>query len=392
MSNWPALSWQEHVWIRRDPVASRRSQQRNRGKFTAAVVPSISRLIPAINPELEQAASLNAQAMTRFDQQFSTLAEFPFSVVLLRGESATSSQIENLTVRARKLSIAALGGDVGGNAELVARNVAAMRAAVSLSENIDSAAILLMHQKLTEGSLPDAGMFRSEWVWIGGESPVTASYVAPTWEDVPMAISDLVQFLQRTDLDPTIQAAIAHAQFETIHPFTDGNGRTGRAIVSALLRARGVTQSLTVPISSGLLHDIDNYVAALTAYRQGDIVPIVECFIQASESALANSRFLATDIQRHFNNILASRRRVTEPVRKIARFCCSEQAFTAGMLESETGVAKPTGDRMVTELGSQAILREEKTKVRGQKVWSSPAMTRALDEFAERAGRRRLTT
>ena len=297
--------------------------------------------------------------------------------------------IENLTVRARKLSLAALDGKVGGDAELVARNVEAMRAAVSLSERVDTQAILEMHRRLTEDSLPDAGEFRSEWVWVGGESPVTASYVAPEWQSVPGAIEDLVQFLQRTDIDPTVQAAIAHAQLETIHPFTDGNGRTGRTIVSALLRARGVTQNVTVPISSGLLHDIDEYISALTAYRAGDVAPIVECFIQATGSALANARLLAADIQRHFEEILASRRRVTDSARKIARFCCSEPAFTAGILELDAGVPKATAYRVVNELVSVGILREESIKVEGQKVWSSPAMTRALDEFAERAGRRR---
>ena len=112
---------------------------------------------------------------------------------------------------------------------------------------------------------------RDRWVWIGGRSPVTASYVAPRHEAVPAAVEDLVLFLQRRDLDPTVQAAIAHAQFETIHPFTDGNGRTGRAIVSSLLRARGVVGNVTVPISSGLLHDIDGYIAALTDYRAGPV-------------------------------------------------------------------------------------------------------------------------
>lgn len=106
--------------------------------------------------------------------------------------------------------------------------------------------------------------------------------MAPHWENISVAIDDLIQFLQRNDIDPTIQAAIAHAQFETIHPFTDGNGRTGRALVSSLLRARGVTQNMTIPISSGFLHDIEEYISVLTAYREGNIDPIVECFIQAT--------------------------------------------------------------------------------------------------------------
>ncbi|WP_237221522.1 Fic family protein [Rothia nasimurium] len=326
--------------------------------------------------------------MTRFDQEQSSFAHFPFATVLLRGESATSSQIENLTANARKLSLAALGAPVGGNAELVARNVRAMKAAIDVAHELSLDALLTMHEELTTGVQDDAGELRKEWVWIGGESPVTATYVAPAWEDVPDLLEDLVAFLGRRDLDPTVQAALAHAQFETIHPFTDGNGRTGRALISSLLRARGVTQHVVVPLSSGLLYDLEGYVSALEAYRRGEIEPIVLCFVEAIESSLANTRLLAQDIEQFYEQILASRPRVTEAVRQVARFCCSEPAFTAGMLEEHAGVAKSTAYRIIESLVETGILRREQ-KVRGQNAWSAPALTGALDAFAQRAGRRR---
>ncbi|WP_229723064.1 Fic family protein [Rothia aerolata] len=325
--------------------------------------------------------------MTRFDQEFSQLYHFPFAAVLLRGESATSSQIENLTVNARKLSLASLGAEVGGNAELVARNVTAMRAAIDLAEKLDATAILTMHRELTQGFQSDAGKFRQEWVWIGGESPVTAHYVGPSWEQVPALIDDLVAFVARRDIDPTLQAAIAHAQFETIHPFTDGNGRTGRALVSSILRARGVTHNVTVPISSGLLHDISHYIDALTAYRQGDLLPLLECFVESVDAALENARLLAADLERVESEILATRSRVTQSVRLLAQFVCSEPAFTASMLEQHAGVSKATAYRLVDSLTQSGLLRIEK-KVSGQKVWSCPAVLAALDAFAQRAGRR----
>ena len=243
---WPALTWEPQTpWVHRDALASRRATRRNSGTFSSAVPASIAERNVELSPALRARLQENATAMTRFDERLHHIGGIPFSAVLLRGESASSSQIENLTVSARRLSLAVLGASgskVGVNAELVARNVHAMRAALNTAENISVDNILAMHRELTRGLQQDSGVLRTQWVWIKGDSPVTADYVAPHHERVPAALEDLVAFMNRRDIDPLAQAAIAHAQFETIHPFTDGNGRTGRALISALLLARGVTR------------------------------------------------------------------------------------------------------------------------------------------------------
>jgi Fic/DOC family len=95
---------------------------------------------------------------------------------------------------------------------------------------------------LLRGSQPEhAGKWRDQPVWIGGGdlSPHNADFVPPHHSRVEPAIADLVRFMDRDDMPPLVQAAIAHAQFETIHPFPDGNGRTGRALVQSLLRGKG---------------------------------------------------------------------------------------------------------------------------------------------------------
>lgn len=390
MTRWPPMQFTTHAWEHRDPFASRRSQARNKGKFQAATPPYIATLPVTLSPETAAAAAETTSTMTRFDHEFSQLGHVSFAAVLLRGESATSSQIENLTVNARKLSLAAIGAPVGGNAELVARNVSAMQAAINLAQQLDVSAILQMHQELTQGIQHDAGKFREEWVWIGGESPVTANFVAPAWQDIPALMDDLTQFINRRDLDPTVQAAIAHAQFETIHPFTDGNGRTGRALISALLRARGVTQNVTVPISSGLLHDIDGYIQALTAYRTGDLEPLLMCFATAVRGALSNARLLGEDLEKVRESALSSRSRITVALREVARFIYTEPAFTAEMLEHHTSASKATVYRVIDSLVEAGLLRTER-KVRGQQVWTCPPALAALDSFALRAGRRRFS-
>ncbi|WP_460769422.1 Fic family protein [Mariniluteicoccus flavus] len=343
--------------------------------------------MPRPSHEVARMAADATTRMVRFDQSAAGLAAMPFAAALLRAESATSSQIENLTVRARGLSLATLGLPAGPNAGLVARNVAAMRTAIDAADRLDLESILAMHLALTEGVQDDAGRLRDQWVWIGGESPVTAAYVAPEHSLVPAAMDDLIAFLRRRDLDPTTHAAIAHAQFEMIHPFTDGNGRCGRALVSALLRARGVTENLTVPLSSGLLHDVGGYIDALTAYRTGDPEPIIACFAQAADSSIVNADLMAADIEAFRSTALASRARVTPAARAVVDLCCREPAFTAGMVTELAGVTPATAYRIVDALTESGLLQVEAVKARGQKVWTVPLVLRALDSFARRARR-----
>ena len=390
--SWTSLDWeQQPLWQHRDPLASHRTRQRNTGEFKSAVTPRIAEQTPQLSPQLHTLVQDCTRTITRFDEQHATLGGVPFAAVLLRGESASSSQIENLTVSARRLSLAVVGASssaVGHNAELVARNVRAMHAALEAAESLTIESIMHMHHELTAGTLEDAGKFRQQWVWVGGQSPVTADYVAPHWKLVPAAMNDLVEFMARRDLDPLVQAAIAHAQFETIHPFTDGNGRTGRALISALLMARGVTKHVVLPISSGLLHDVADYIAALTEYRVGDIEPMIRCFIQASNAAVENARILAEDLSGLRDKILGTARRTTSALKAVADFCCTEPAFTVQMVEQNTSVAPATIYRIITTLEKAGVIRREKTFVLGQRVWTVSHLNDALDAFAARAGRR----
>src|SRR5690606_15292452 len=141
--------------------------------------------------------------------------------------------------------------------------------------------------------------FRDQQVWIGGTdySPHRADFVPPVASRINRSIQDLCAFSERTDLPLLAQAAIAHAQFETIHPFNDGNGRGGRALVHVMLRNGGATTRTTVPVSAGLLSDTGAYHDALTAYRNGDPNPIIEEFSRAAFAALRNGQQLVTDLR-----------------------------------------------------------------------------------------------
>lgn len=359
---------------------------RNRGEFRYAVPADIANVAVDLDPALQEAARSATAMIERFDEAASTWRA-PFASVLLRSESASSSEIERLSASARRIALASLGVVDNRNATTIARNVEAMRAAIGLADRMDASALLAMHAELGGGDDPEnAGRFRQEWVWVGGTSPVTATFVALQHDGVPRAIDDLVSFLRRTDVEPLTQAALAHAQFETIHPFTDGNGRTGRALVSSVLRNRGVARNLAVPISSGLLADTDTYFAALTAYREGDPGPIVARFADAAEVAVANATVLRDDVVAVRDRVLSIATRRTANIEVLAELCCEEPAFTIAMVV-ERGITSPTAYRLCQRLVDAGILRRERS-VRGVDAWTVIGLTDALDAFARRAGRR----
>lgn len=386
-SAWPSVSWRPDLWTPSENAFLSRGQRlRNRGPFEYAVPAQIADVPVVLDVDVQEAARAASGLMERFDERMAAWG-LPFASVLLRSESASSSQIERLTASARRIALATLGDRKNANATSIARNVAALRAAIALADSPDVDAIKAMHAELGGGDDPaNAGRFRREWVWVGGQSPVTASYVPPEASLVEGAMDDLAAFLRRQDVEPLTQAAIAHAQFETIHPFTDGNGRTGRALVSAVLRHRGVCTNLAVPLSSGLLSDTQAYFAALTAYREGDPHPIVAQFAAASERAIANASALQEDVVSVRERVVGAAVRKSANMERMATLCATEPAFDIDMVVA-AGIARPTAYRLCRRLTELGVLHRERS-IGGRDAWTVVGLTDALDAFAQRAGRR----
>jgi Fic family protein len=273
---------------------------------------------------------------------------------------------------------------------MIVANTAAMQAALSLSDTVDAAAILAMHRALMAAQPRHTpGEFRTEPVWIGGGStPVGATFVGPRHHLIPAAISDLIEFAQRADTPALPQIAVAHAQFETIHPFTDGNGRTGRALVQAMLRNKALTRRLTVPVSAGLLADTGAYFAALTTYREGDAAPIIESFVRASSRAIDNGRQLVADlrdIRQRWNDAIVARS--DSAVWKVSELLTRRPVVNAALLAVELGIDSTNAHRYLAPLTEAGILVETTNRARNR-IWRAPEVLAALDAFAERAGRR----
>lgn len=361
------------------------------GIYHPAVPQRIADVIVDLPSSVLAEAEAASREIARFDAELSGEIA-PFAAVLLRSESAASSQIENLTASARAIGEAELpGAKAKRNAETIVANTAAMQAAIALSDVVDADAILAMHRALMiNDPRHTPGEFRTEPVWIGGGStPVGATFVGPRHELIADAIADLLAFVKRTDVPTLPQIATAHAQFETIHPFTDGNGRTGRALVQALLRNKGLTRQVTVPVSAGLLADTDAYFAALTSYRDGDAAPIVERFSEATLLAIANGRELIAelrDIREVWNGAITARS--DSAVWKVADLLTRRPVVNAVLLAHELGIESTNAHRYLNPLTEAAILVETTNGPRNR-VWRSPEVLAALDAFAERAGRRR---
>jgi Fic family protein len=219
-------------------------------------------------------------AIARLDVEASALIETEaLARILLRAESVASSRIEGLEVGAGRLLRAEAVREVGGHvkdltaAEVLA-NIDAMRFVVQSVEPGDELApeqLLEVHRRLLSGAWLDkhAGVVRTEQNWIGGSShnPCSAVFVPPPPEHVGDLLEDLCVFCNEDSLPAVAQAAIAHAQFETIHPFVDGNGRTGRALIHLVLRRRGLATRVLVPVSLVLATWARDYIDGLTAFR-----------------------------------------------------------------------------------------------------------------------------
>lgn len=388
-----AVTYDEHLLPRFDrPDFLTRRQAEQRSTPYRASVPADIATLPVTLPLGNLAAADDAaRAITRFDASSAGFPA-PFSAVLLRSESASSSQIEHLTAGARAIAEAEIDERASGNGPLIVRNVRAMQAAIALADDISHETVIEMHRELLGDLSPTmVGAYRSEQVWIGGRSPHEAEFVPPHHDRVWAAMDDLFAFVARNDLPVLVQAAIAHAQFETIHPFPDGNGRTGRALVQAILRRGGLLRHLTIPVSSGILSDVDAYFDALTAFRDGELTPIVDVFADASLAALRNATALADDLaalQRSWDERLVDLR-ADATARAIVRVSIEHPVLSARTAADGTGASPSVITNAFTQLVERGVLRPANSK-RRNRVWINDEVIDALDAFAERSGRRRL--
>ena len=389
---WQPITYEDRPWKPAGGAIPHSQRFDFIGSYRAAVPMPIADIDHVPVPVAVLALADDASSeIARFDTELG--AEIaPFAALLLRSESMASSKIENLSASAKAVALAELGDCSRRNAGVIVANTRTMQAAVVLADRLDEEAILEMHATLLGDTHPQwVGRWRDQQVWIGGGDygPHTARFVPPHHDRVPEAMSDLVKFTARNDIPPLVQATIAHAQFETIHPFPDGNGRTGRALIHCLLRGKGLTRNVTVPVSAGLLTDTDAYFDSLTAYREGRPAEIVALMSNASFSAINNGRQLVADLHSIRDSWQGRvRARSDAAAWKIADLLLRQPVIDSPTAQRQLGVSATNVNTAIDHLVDVGVLTKVSGNYRNRK-WAANAVLAALDAFAERGGRRR---
>lgn len=290
-----------------DPALYAPARYRRACSYEAFVPDPVEGFDPSLEGSIAGIVS-DAEALIRELNASARPALAPLARLLLRTEAIASSKVEGMQLNARALARAEgrqeTGASIGSEAAEILANVDAMQLAVedaAADDSLRTDHIVDVHRRLLERALnaATAGRIRADQNWIGGNdyNPCGADFVPPPPEYVAALLDDLVAFCNDESLPPLVQAALAHAQFETIHPFDDGNGRTGRALIQVLLRRRGVAHSYVPPISIVLAAERNRYLDGLTAFRQAREVEWIEAFAVASARAAALASAYLEDVR-----------------------------------------------------------------------------------------------
>jgi Fic family protein len=316
--------------------------------------------------------------------------------ILLRTESMASSKIERV-----EASTADYARALHGNRSNVAATAmaAATTAIAALITSVDGGkplrleAVLDAHRALMLDDPTErvyAGRLRDVQNWIGGSdhSPRNALFVPPPPGSVADYMADLVAFANRDNVPVLAQAAIAHAQFESIHPFTDGNGRIGRAVINTVLRRRGTTRRVIVPIASALVAHRDRYFDLLDEYRTGHVQPLVLAFSTATRIAAAEARVTADrvlELPDRWREELGPVRKGNATERLLNRLP-DLAAFTAEDAHDDIGGPLSSTYSAIERLADAAIIRPLTDRKRNQ-VWGAAAILDELDDLGARIER-----
>ena len=373
--------WERQWWEPADSAPNRRD--RSGGQYqTYLPDPLLTRPI-MVSPALQQQAWHAEEAVRVLAQHRESTALEGLARLLLRSEAIASSRIEGLQVSPQNVALAEFAHDedlgetsLGRNAQLVANNVIALRTATADPRaTITTDTVDALHRALLPDHTPP-GM-RGVQNWLGGSnwSPLEAEYVPPPAEAVTPLMADLVEYSSGALHAALVQAGVVHAQFETIHPYTDGNGRVGRALIHTVLARRGLVRAATVPVSMVLLTRSDDYVRALTAYRYGpddDPTAAVEqwlrLFLEAVQTATTIAEGFATQLaelreqwqsalitSRTARGLRAQLRQDSAAARLVASLA-QTPVLTARSVQHSLGVSNPAARGALDELATAGIL------------------------------------
>jgi len=331
------------------------------GRNVVATLPaSIAELEPDLSPSVirrtEQAAAAARLAQATGSAEVAAR-------LLLRSEGLASSAIEGLRASAADVALAASGAGGDDVAAWVADNLAVVADALDDEGPLDGERLLRWHRRLMDHApgLADEhrGAYRDRLGWVGGANPMLAAHVAAPPEAIGPAMDDLFAYAARTDVDPVTQAAVLHAQFETIHPFADGNGRLGRVLIGRTLAQR-LDLAVPPPVSQVLARDIGGYQAGLTLYRQGQAAAWVSWFADAVRTAAERTGAVldaVAELEADWRDRVRSLR-ADSAARRLLPHLSTHPVLSARGVAAVLGVSPQAGLSALAALASAGILVE----------------------------------
>ena len=386
MSRYETLTWPA------DPTVPGGRHERKSFRYQAFVPDPIAAVqfsIPSSVAATVSAAERTVDALNRDPPRLASLEVLARR--LLRSESVASSRIEGLVLSQRRLARAEVDEDATRDetARSVLGNVAAMEEAVGLGASarpLRLRDILTVHRTLMLATTTPqiAGTIRTGQNWIGGNAfnPGRAVFVPPPPHLVKALMDDLVTFMNREDLSPIVQAGIAHAQFETIHPFADGNGRVGRALIHVVLRRRGLAPRYVPPVSLVLAADARAYVSGLTDFREDRPGEWLDLFSRAIGRAAGKAADLAarlTALQAAWRQRAGKPRRHSS-VEALIVALPAHPIVTLATGQELLGRSKQAVNQAIAALASCGVLRSL-TRARRNRAWEARELFDLIDEI-----------
>ena len=390
---WPPTRRQLRPW--HQTVRGGTREDRTISEISVSFPPLIAALEVPLNSALATAVESAVREIAALDSSSGEVLD-ALGVLLLRTESVASSKIERVQASMKDYARALHGVKTNSAAVSMVAATKALTIMVDIvgqTHRIDLETVTQAHAALMadEPSERDyAGRLRNMQNWIGGSdhSPRGALYIPPPPDTVTNYVDDLLEFCNRDDLPALVQAGIAHAQFESIHPFTDGNGRIGRALINSILRRRGITTKVVVPLASALVAHRDRYFDLLTAYREGEPGPILSSFAASTRIAAQESRKTATRL----GQVPSTWKAMAGPMRRDnAAGALLTQLLDRPILSAEDvrellGTSTSASYAAIDRLHSAGILQPLTARKRNQ-VWGAILVLDELDDLGMRIAR-----
>jgi Fic family protein len=345
--------------------------------FIPAVFPPKEAIVfESLTEQLHAKAAFSLGKLDGITQLLPDLDFFIFMYV--RKEAALSSEIEG-TRATMSDSIRAeieMTKDIPEDVDRILHYIKAMNFGLKRLETLPLSLRLIceVHKTLLEGT-GDApgktpGEFRRSQNWIGGATPATARFVPPPVHEMKRALNDLELFMHgMPEMPPLIKTALLHAQFETIHPFLDGNGRAGRLLVTFYLCQQGILERPTLYLSEYFKRHRELYFELLEGYHnRGEVGPWVNFFLEGitdvAQRAVETSRKINALREKDMAKIYALGGRRAKSGMEVLRNLYKLPIVNVGKIEEWTGLSRQSANTLAAEFMRIGVLeqRDRKTK------------------------------